>query len=192
MDTARSELVPLDIQPIALTASEVLVCFPAQLPDGLAARLRMLVPPAVRLEFQCPPSTGLEVIMTLLDGGHHVFEGEVTPEVQVFLDRRYGYRLPGWSTLPDPFTVACRLMWKRTAAFVRVQGTVAEVTVKPEADFALLRLAENPHLRLSLPKHLGVPVVGGAVSLLGRHDFRFGMDVPLLECVAACPPATHG
>jgi hypothetical protein len=56
---------------------------------------------------------------------------------------------------------------------------------KPEADFALLRLAENPQLRLSLPRHIGVPALGQAVSLLGRHDFRFGMDVPLLECVAA-------
>jgi hypothetical protein len=169
---------------MASDARDVLVCFPGHLPDGLADDLRGLVSPVIQLEFQCPPWTAPEVILTPLNKGHHVFEGEALPEVLVFFDRRYGYRLPDWSPLPDPFTLACRLAWKRTAAFVQVQGTVAEVTARPEVDFALVRLAENPHLRLSVPRRLGVPLPGATVSLLGRHDFRFGMDVPLLECVA--------
>jgi hypothetical protein len=183
MDTARGDLVPLDIQLIALTASEVLVCFPAQLPDGLAARLRTLVPGATRLEFHCPPSTAPDVILSLLDSGHLVFEGKVPSDVQVFFDRCHGYHVPEWSPLPDPFAAACRLAWNRTAAFVRVQGTIAEMAVKPEADFVILRLAENPHLRLSVSKSVGALVMGQPVTLLGRHDFQFGLDTPLLECV---------
>ncbi len=184
MATAPSDLIPPSIRFIASAAREVLVCFPDHLPDGLADDLRALVSPAIRLEFQCSPSTAPEVILALLNKGHHVFEGDAPPEVLVFFDRHSGYRLPDWSPLPDSFTMACRLTWNRAAAYVRVQGTIAEVTAKPEANFVLVRLTENPHLRLSLSKPLGVPVPGERVSLLGRHDFRFGMDVPLLECVA--------
>ena len=167
MDSARSDLIPLRAQRVASAAREVLVCFPGHLPDGLAEDLRALAPPAVRLEFQCPPSTAVEVILALLNKGHLVLEGEALSEGQVFFDRRYGYRLPGWFPLSDSFTMACRFAWNRTAAFVRVGGTVVEIIAKPESDFTLVRLAENPHLRLSMLKRLGIPVLGEMVLLLG-------------------------
>jgi len=70
-------------------------------------------------------------------------------------------------TIPDVFALACRLAWNSTAAFVRVGGTVVEIIAKPESDFTLVRLAENPHLRLSMLKRLGIPVLGEMVLLLG-------------------------
>lgn len=185
MDAARSDLVPVNLQPVALTASEVLVCFTDQPPPvGLADHLRALAPEAARLELHCPPATAHRVILSLLNRGHRVFEGRAPAEAQVFFDRHVGYRLLDWSPLPDPFAAACRLVWSRTAAFVRVQGTIMEIASSSDADFVLLRLAENPYLRLSVPKAVGPLAVCQSVVLLGRHDFRFGMDAPLLECVA--------
>ncbi len=184
MDSARSDALPRAVQVIAAITREVLVCCPVDPPNGWVDHLRALVPPAVRLEFQCSPATGTRVILALLNHGHQVFEGEVPPHAQIIFDRRHGFRLPEWTPIPDAFGAACQLTWSRTAAFGRLHGTVMAVEDDPANDFALVRLAENPHLRLSVPKSLGALSADRAVTLLCRHDFRFGMDLPLLECVA--------
>ncbi|MBI3763861.1 MAG: hypothetical protein HY260_18610 [Chloroflexi bacterium] len=190
MDTARREAIPPHVRSNACAAREVLACLPAlrprRVPPGLAESLCAVVPPTVRIEFQCPPETAPEIIAALLEAGHQVFEGAVPPEAQVFFDRSRGFRLPEWSAIPDAFGAATKLIWSRAATFVLVRGTPAGVEDNPANDFVIVRLAENPHLRLSVPKSLGVLAIGQPIALLGRHDFRFGMDTPLLECVAIC------
>ncbi len=185
MGSVQSDIIPQAIESIAAAAGEVLVCFSGAALFALADRLRALVLPGTTIELQCPPHTEYDVIAKLIDDKHRVFESRNIPsETQVFFDRRHGFRLPDWAELPDPFGAACKLVWSRTAAFVRVRGTVMSVDDTGAADFVILRLAENPHLRLSLPKSIGIPSVGQRIALLGRHDFNFGIETPLLECPA--------
>jgi len=185
MDNARDNLIPAEVESLASTAREVLLAFSGRPSLELVERLRAFVDSVVRLEFHCPPATVPKIIVALLESGHAVFEaGNLPPETQIFFDRRHAFRLPDWTPLPDPFGAACQLAWRRTAAFVRVRGTVMSVETQPMAGFVILRLSENPALRLSVLKSLGAFTPGQSVTLLGRHDFNYGLEAPLLECVA--------
>ncbi len=185
MTDIRIETIPPAVQAIASVAREVLICFPGRLPKGLVESLRLLAPSFTALEFQCPTATEPDVIMTLLQSRHQVFEARDVPlEAEVIFDRRYGFCLPAWAALPDPFDAAYKWVWSRTAAFARVRGNVMTVIDNPAADFTITRLVENPRLRLSVPKAIGIPTIGQRLAFLGRHDFNFGMETPLLQCLA--------
>jgi len=173
--------VPAPIRDIALNAHDRMVCFSGEVPSTLVHTLALLPLEPKSISFQCPSSTDLGTIAALLKQGCQVYEGSSLAQTSVFFDRRQGFSLPSWTAIPDAFTLACKLVWSRSAAFTLVSGTILSLDRPAAGNSVLLRLVESPHLRLSLPKALCVPEVGESVTLLGRHDFRFGWEMPLLD-----------
>jgi hypothetical protein len=188
MASARNDLIPAEVQPLLAGAVEVLVRASVNLPLDLARALRDQRLPGERVAFQCARGARLESILALLEADHPVFEiGGDAQDTQLLIDRRHGFLLPTWTPVPDPFGAACRLAWSRTAAFVAVNGTVAALDDELACDFVIMRLTENPYLRLSVSRSIATPVIGQAVTCLGRHDFHYGPDMPLLDCVGLFP-----
>jgi hypothetical protein len=189
MTSTTAEAAPPQVAALVAGAGEVLIGLAdyANLnPAPLVVWLMHMMSPTARVTCQCAHGTPLAVVAALLEQHCEVVEGQVAASIEVYLDRKAGYQLPGWRPISDAHGRACRLVWQQSAAYTRVTGTV--VALYPPAISGgsrhLFRLAENPKLWLAFVADQAAPQVGQAVRCLVRHDFSAGNDVPLLDCVA--------
>ncbi len=175
-----------------LQAQEIAITLPTPLPDDLLAclitgyrmpaREREKNPREVKL--LCPRFTDPDYLLSLLRLGFQVFAAEIPGEMLIFLDRHRGYRLPAWEPLPQPFDLACRLLWARTGVFTRLAGRVASVEAGQGAAFWLLTLTGHAHVRIAWRQD-DCPQVGETVTVLGHQHFTLAASFPpLIEAVA--------
>jgi len=172
-----------------LRAQEIIITLPAPLPDDLLACLAARsaasagIAPAPPL-LLCHRFTDPGYLLSLLKLGFQVFTAEIPDEMLIFFDRQMGYRLPDWERLPQPFHLACRLLWARTGAFTWLEGRVASVETGRETTFRLLTLTGHAHVRIAWRQDDG-PQVGEMITVLGHQHFTLGVSLPILiEAIA--------
>jgi hypothetical protein len=120
-------------------------------------------------------------VVKMLDAGFSVYEAMLPKDDLIFLDRQQGYRLPGWEPLPDPFSAACNLAWRRMGYYVCVRGAVGMVT-----DSRLMQIKEREQLWFNVQPDVRLPDVGERVTILAHHPF-IDIGMLLLDAVAILP-----
>lgn len=116
-------------------------------------------------------------VVKMLDAGFSVYEAILPDGDLIFLDRKQGYRLPGWEPVPNPFSTACDLAWRRMGYYVCVRGTVGMVTGS-----RLMQIKERDGLWFSVQPAVRLPNVGERVTILAYRPF---IDIGLLLLDAA-------
>ena len=127
----------------------------------------------------------LNYILQMLEAGFTVYEAQLPAENLIFLDRDQGYRLATWEPLPDPFTVACQLAWRRTGTYTCIRDTVTLVSDSQ----ILMKVKEHHYLWFSLRHVTQAPRIGERVKILTYHPF---MDVGDLCGAVAILPDDEG
>jgi hypothetical protein len=172
------------IRRLAASAHEIVVCLTGEV-LAPAYAIRAETGQQALCMALCPSPFPAADALRLLKCGYHLYEANVSLRACAFFERRAGFYLPEWEPIPDACSQACRAMWSRTAALSRIEGHVA--AIEGEAGtLRILRLAENPYLRLTVSGGQALPAIGQRVTILGRADLLVGMDVLLLECLAIC------
>jgi len=120
-------------------------------------------------------------VLKMVDAGFSVYEAMLPDDDLIFLDRKLGYRLPGWEPAPNPFSAACDLAWRRMGYYVCMRGTVALVT-----DSRLMQLQEREQLWFKVQPDVRLPDVGERVTILAHHPF-IDIGILLLDAVALAP-----
>ena len=170
-------MIPPDVLAQIPRAYEILLavhtCFDDDLWEALVARPVGVKPAEVLIQNVFDAA----YVLKMIDAGFLVYEAVLPDGDLIFLDRKQGYRLPGWEPLPNPFSAACDLAWRRMGYYVCVRGTVALVT-----DSRLMQLQEREQLWFSVQPDVRLPDVGERVTILAHHPF---IDIGLLLLDAA-------
>ncbi len=152
-------------------------CFADDLWDALVAR-----PPRVKAaEVLIPNVFDAAYVLKMLDAGFSVYEAMLPKDDLIFLDRQQGYRLPGWEPVPNPFSIACDLTWRRIGYYLSIRGTVTLVTGK-----RVVQIKEREQLWFNVSEDVRLPDVGECVTILAHHPF-IDIGILLLDAVALVP-----
>ena len=174
-------MIPPDVLDQVPRVYEILLAvhtfFADDLWDALVAR-----PPRVKAaEVLIQNVFDADYVVKMLDAGFSVYEALLPGDDLIFLDRKQGYRLPGWEPLPDPFSAACNLAWRRMGYYVCVRGAVGMVT-----DSRLMQIKEREQLWFNVQPDVRLPDVGERVTILAHHPF-IDIGMLLLDAVAILP-----
>jgi hypothetical protein len=163
-------------------ARSVLVA-PGSDDDGELLALTDRLAPTRHTEILTPPDIGVDVLRALLARDFLVYDAAAAPRGGVLiLDRRLGWRVPGWEPLPEAFKTAYRLLWTRLGYYT-VQTGVVEL-VHPENrvfSFAGRSIWVNVAYR-----NLPLPSPGERLRALGMFSF-LGSTLPVLHALAIDP-----
>lgn len=179
-------MIPLDVLGQILSAHEILLAIHARIDDDLWNAL-VARPSGVRpAEVLIRNVFDAAWVLKMIDAGFSVYEAPLADDDLIFLDRKLGYRLPGWKPVLNPFSAACDLAWRRMGYYLCMRGTVALV-----GDSRLIRLKEHEQLWLSVQPDVRLPDVGERVTILAHHPF-IDIGILLLDVVALIPePITN-
>lgn len=152
-------------------AGEIIVvlgeCLPPLLHDWLQEREER--PSSITI-LTAPDSQG-EHLARLVEESFRVFEAVVPSREMVFLDRKVGYYLPGWEPIPDAFSLACSLLWRRLGSYLVLEGVVERTN---PIFFALVG-NRGVHIHY---RGLDAPAVGEQVRVLAVYSFVGSWSAP--------------
>ena len=178
-------MIPPDVLAQIPRAYEILLavrtCFADDLWNALVAR----APSVKAAEVLIPNVFDASYGVKMLDAGFSVYETMLPDDDLIFLDRKLGYRLPDWEPLPNPFSAACDLAWRRIGYYVCVRGTVGMV-----ADSHLMQIKEREQLWFSVQPDVRLPDVGERVTILAHHPF-IDTGILLLDAAAIWTETDH-
>ena len=171
-------------------ARQVLVAPGSDDPTELLGLVERLAPPK-QTEVLTSSDVGAEILHRLLGRAFTIYDAAAAPHRGVLiLDRRLGWRVPGWEPLPDAFTTACRLLWTRLGYYTVQSGIVAQVHPENRLfSFAGRAVWVNVAYR-----DLPLPAQGERLHVLGMFSC-LGSTLPVLHALAvesadgAAPPA---
>jgi hypothetical protein len=179
VDPAEEEHVAQRLLPVARS---VLVAPGSDDPNELLALAERLAPPR-HTEVLTPPDVGVEVLRSLLAREFLVYDAAAAPRRGVLiLDRRLGWRVPGWEPLPEAFKTAYRLLWTRLGYYTTQTGTVERV----HAENRLFSFAGRSVWVNVAYRDLPLPAPGERLRVLGMFSF-LGSTLPVLHALAIEP-----
>jgi hypothetical protein len=143
--------------------------------------------PAERTEVLTPPNIATEEIARLLARGFVVYDAAAAPRVGLLiLDRRLGWRVPGWHPQPEAFKTACKLLWTRLGYYTVQTGTVAQV----HAENRLFSFEGRAIWVNCAYRDLPLPTPGDRLRVLGMYSF-LGSTLPVLHALSVEPARDH-
>ncbi|MBI2862053.1 MAG: hypothetical protein HYX89_04465 [Chloroflexi bacterium] len=168
---------PSEIERYLAEAREVIIAVEGGLSGDLLAALKGREKTETIILLREPET--LDHLKELIAAGFHVFSAAIPKGPgHIILDRRQGYRLPSWEEIPDVRREAHRLLWRRTAYFDAIQGTVE----RTEGGRAFI-LAEFPNFRIFLSREspaLVLPPVGQRLQIAVCFPFGASLLPPYL------------
>ncbi|HLH21508.1 MAG TPA: hypothetical protein VK066_03240 [Chloroflexota bacterium] len=151
-------------------------------PSALLALAERLAPVG-HTEVLTPPDVGVEALRALLACKFLVYDAAAAPRRGVLiLDRRLGWRVPGWEPLPDAFKTAYRLLWTRLGYYTVQTGTVEQV----HAENRVFSFAGRATWVNVAYRDLPLPAPGERLRVLGMFSF-LGSTAPVLHALAVEP-----
>jgi hypothetical protein len=176
VDPAEERRVAERLLPVARS---VLVA-PGSDDDGELLTLTYRLAPSRHTEVLTPPNIGVDELHTLLARDFVVYDAAAAPRRGVLvLDRRMGWRVPGWEPLPEAFKTAYRLLWTRLGYYT-VQTGVVELV---HADNHVFSFAGRSIWVNVAYRNLPMPSPGERVRVLGMFSF-LGSTLPVLHALA--------
>ncbi|HEY7063224.1 MAG TPA: hypothetical protein VII06_17235 [Chloroflexota bacterium] len=187
----RAEPLPIAYDPVderqvaerlLPVARQVLVAPGSDDPDELLGLVERLAPTG-RTEVLTPPDVGVAALRRLLARQFTVYDAAAAPRRGLLiLDRRLGWRVPGWEPLPEAFRSAYRLLWTRLGYYTAQAGEVAEVHPENHLfSFAGKSIWVNVAYR-----DLPLPRPGERLRVLGMFSF-LGSTLPVLHALSIDP-----
>ena len=187
----RPELPPAVVDPdeeravaerLTPLARSVLVAPGSEGADELLALAQRLAP-ARHTEILTPPDVGVDALRSLLAREFLVYDAAAAPRRGVLiLDRRLGWRVPGWEPLPQAFKTAYRLLWTRLGYYSVLSGVVDVV----HAENRVFSFCGRSTWVNVAYRQLPLPSPGERLQVLGMFTF-LGSTLPVLHALAIEP-----
>ena len=175
VDPVEEQQVAERLLPLARSA---LVAPGSDDPAELLALAERLAPPR-HTEVLTPPDVGVDALRSLLAREFLVYDAAAAPRRGVLiLDRRLGWRVPGWEPLPEAFKTAYRLLWTRLGYYTVQTGTVERV----HAANRLFSFAGRSVWVNVAYRDLPLPAPGEQLRVLGMLSF-LGSTLPVLHAL---------
>ena len=149
---------------------------PAEVEEWLSQRTK---PESVEVLCSDFPDAGY--LLRLLEQGYVLFDAFVPRETLVFLGSRQCYRLPDWDPVPDSFSLACDLLWRRNGYYASLTGTVVEIA--PGGRMFKLSVNEYYWAWITLPDGCPMPAIDSRVKVLGISSWIGGTTAHLIHGV---------
>jgi hypothetical protein len=187
VDPAEEQRVAEQLLPLARS---VLVAPSSDDPTDLLALVERLAP-ARHTEILTPPDVSVPALRALLAREFVVYDAAAAPRSGLLiLDRRLGWRVPGWEPIPQAFKTAYRLLWTRLGYYTVQTGTVDVV----HAENRLFSFCGRSSFVNVAYRDLPLPSPGEHLRVLGMFSF-LGSTLPVLHALtidAIDEPSTSG
>lgn len=179
VDPVEEQRVAARLLPVARS---VLVAPGSDDAAELLSLTERLAPPR-HTEVLTPPDVGVAVLQRLLAREFMVYDAAAAPRRGVLiLDRRLGWRVPGWEPLPEAFKTAYRLLWTRLGYYTVQSGTVERI----HAENRLFSFAGRAVWVNVAYRDLPLPSPGERLRVLGMFSF-LGSTLPVLHALEIEP-----
>ena len=182
--TVMPPLEPGERQLAIVEAREIMIALGDRLPADVEGWLSQRAKPGT-VDILCGDSLDARYLLGLVEKGYELFDALVQRQTLLFLDRRQCYRLPNWEALPDGLSLASALLWSRLGNYVRLEGTVVEVT----SQIRLFKLLVNEYywtwitLPMEGPAGCQMPALDSRVKVLGISSWIGGTTAHLIHGV---------
>ena len=137
------------------------------------------------VEVLCGDFPDAVYLLGLLEKGYLLFDAVVPQQTLIFLDRQQCYRLPDWDPVPDAFSLACDLLWRRNGCYARLVGLVTEIA--PGGRMFKLLVNEHYWTWVTVPTEgtidCHVPAIDSRVKVLGISSWIGGVAAHLIHGV---------